>query len=100
MAQEFDLSRYTEAHARNYATALREICNGRKRSHWMWYVFPQIHGLIPYSSSTNVMYAVRSRAETEAFLADPYLGGICSISPKRCLPLKPTTHTKYLAETT
>lgn len=40
-----DLQRFTEAQRRDFDTALSEIKNGRKQSHWMWYIFPRIHGL-------------------------------------------------------
>ena len=45
MADTFDLQRFVAAQARNYADALAELRRGRKTSHWMWYVFPQIAGL-------------------------------------------------------
>jgi len=67
-----NLSRFTNAHKRDYDTALREIKNGRKHSHWMWYIFPQIYGL--GFSATSQHYAMRSLDEARAFLADPYLG--------------------------
>lgn len=67
-----NLSRFTNAHKRDYDTALREIKNGRKHSHWMWYIFPQIYGL--GFSATSQHYAMRSLDEAKAFLADPYLG--------------------------
>ncbi len=75
----FDLSRFTTAHqgdgqfSPNFETAYREITNGRKDSHWMWYIFPQIKGL--GHSPTAEYYAIRSLDEAKAFLADPYLGG-------------------------
>ena len=72
MTQTYDLSRFEKAHRRDYARALREIKNGRKMSHWMWYIFPQIHGL--GFSSTAQFYAIRSLDEAIAFLNDPYLG--------------------------
>jgi uncharacterized protein (DUF1810 family) len=73
MQRNIDLSRFTEAHRRSYQTALAEIRGGRKRSHWMWYIFPQIHGL--GYTSTSRHYAIRSLEEASAFLDDPYLGG-------------------------
>ena len=76
-----DLSRFTEAHRTDYHTALAEIKNGRKQTHWMWYIFPQIHGL--GKSSTSEYYAIKSLEEAKAFLEDPYLGGnlveICNV---------------------
>lgn len=68
----FDLARFVRAQAGDYETALDEIRQGRKRSHWMWYVFPQLAGL--GISATSRRYAIRSRAEAEAYLAHPVLG--------------------------
>lgn len=68
-----DLSRFIQAHKESYNTALREIRNGRKDTHWMWYIFPQIHGL--GRSSLSEYYAIQSLDEARAFLQDPYLGG-------------------------
>jgi uncharacterized protein (DUF1810 family) len=68
----YDLARFVEAQAHDYATALAELESGRKRSHWMWYLFPQCHGL--GSSPTAAHYAIRSLAEAEAYLRHPVLG--------------------------
>ena len=68
-----DLSRFVEAHHFSYQTALMEIKNGQKQTHWMWYIFPQIKGL--GKSSTSQYYAVQNLDEAKAFLRDPYLGG-------------------------
>lgn len=73
MNQTYDLSRFEKAHRKNYARALREIKNGRKTTHWMWYIFPQIKGL--GFSSTAQFYSIQSLDEAIAFLNDPYLGG-------------------------
>lgn len=67
-----DLKRFLEAQADDFETALAEIGRGRKESHWMWYVFPQIEGL--GSSSTARFYAVKDRTEAENYLAHPVLG--------------------------
>jgi uncharacterized protein (DUF1810 family) len=66
------LARFIEAQQGDYELALAEIRAGRKRSHWMWYVFPQFVGL--GSSPTSVHYAIKSREEAEAYLAHPILG--------------------------
>lgn len=71
-ADPFDLARFVEAQAAVYPHALAEIRHGRKRSHWMWFVFPQIAGL--GSSPMAQRYAITSLAEAEAFLAHPVLG--------------------------
>ena len=67
-----DLGRFVEAQRGDYAQAIAEIRAGRKRSHWMWYIFPQYDGL--GSSSTARRYAIRSVAEAEAYLRHPVLG--------------------------
>jgi len=67
-----ELKRFETAHARYFSTALAEIKSGRKRSHWMWYIFPQVAGL--GFSETSKMYAIKSIAEATAFLAHPVLG--------------------------
>ena len=68
----YDLGRFVTAQAEDYARALAEIRAGRKRSHWMWYVFPQIDGL--GSSSMARRYAIRSLDEARAYLDHPVLG--------------------------
>ena len=73
MKQNIDLSRFVEAHKQSYETALKEIKNGHKYSHWMWYIFPQIQGL--GKSSTSRYYAIKNSGEALAFLNDAYLGG-------------------------
>ena len=69
----FDLDRFLDAQGKIYPIALQEIRGGRKQSHWMWFIFPQIDGL--GSSSTARHYAIRSREEAEAYLRHPLLGG-------------------------
>jgi uncharacterized protein (DUF1810 family) len=66
------LERFVEAQRDSYADALAEIKAGRKRSHWMWFVFPQIAGL--GSSPTARRYAVSGPDEAKAYLAHPVLG--------------------------
>ena len=70
MAQ-YDLDRFLKGQARNYDAALQEIREGCKRSHWMWYVFPQIQGL--GYSSTAQYYAIRDLGEAKAYLQHPIL---------------------------
>src|SRR3954471_16739181 len=67
-----DLDRFVEAQAGDYDRALAEIRGGRKRSHWMWYIFPQIDGL--GSSPMARRYAIRSLGEAVAYLDHPVLG--------------------------
>jgi uncharacterized protein (DUF1810 family) len=68
----FDLDRFVRAQVSDYPRALEEIKSGRKRSHWMWYVFPQLAGL--GHSPMSEQYAVRSLAEARAYLQHPILG--------------------------
>lgn len=68
----FDLQRFISAQQRDYATALAELRGGRKRSHWIWYIFPQIEGL--GYSSTSRHYAIKSLPEARAYLQHPILG--------------------------
>ena len=67
----YDLSRFHKAQQSSYKTALAEIRSGRKRSHWIWYIFPQIQGL--GFSSTAQYYAIENLEEAKAYLADPVL---------------------------
>lgn len=68
----YDLQRFVTAQRETYALALEELRRGGKRSHWMWYVFPQVAGL--GFSVTAQRYAIRSRQEATAYLAHPLLG--------------------------
>ena len=68
----FDLSRFLKAHETDYERALSEIRGGQKRTHWMWYIFPQIEGLAFSSMSRH--YAIKSLAEAHAYLTHPVLG--------------------------
>lgn len=68
----YDLDRFVAAQASSYETALSEIRRGAKRSHWMWYIFPQIAGL--GRSDMAQRYAIRSLDEARAYLAHPILG--------------------------
>jgi uncharacterized protein (DUF1810 family) len=68
----FDLQRFVTAQAPVFATALAELQAGRKRSHWMWFVFPQLRGL--GVSPTAQFFGLSSLAEARAYLAHPPLG--------------------------
>ena len=67
-----DLRRFVEAQEGDYERALSEVKDGRKRSHWMWYFFPQYVGL--GFSATSQQYAIKSVAEARAYLDHPILG--------------------------
>lgn len=72
MTQPDDLDRFVTAQEASYDTALAEIRRGAKRTHWMWFVFPQISGL--GTSATSQRYAITSLDEARAYLAHPLLG--------------------------
>ena len=65
------IERFKSAHRESYPQALQEIRNGRKESHWIWYIFPQIEGL--GRSITSLYYAIQNWAEAEEYWADPEL---------------------------
>lgn len=67
----FNLRRFVDAQADTYDAARRELAAGRKRSHWMWFVFPQLAGL--GSSPTAQFYGIASRAEAMAYWRHPLL---------------------------
>ena len=66
-----ELERFVKAQENSYETALKEIRQGEKRSHWMWYIFPQIKGL--GFSPTAQYYAIQNKEEAEQYLKHPIL---------------------------
>jgi uncharacterized protein (DUF1810 family) len=72
MDTDYDLQRFVDAQRDVYATALKELRAGRKQSHWMWFIFPQVAGL--GSSEMARRYAIASTDEAAAYLAHPVLG--------------------------
>lgn len=72
MKREIDLNRFIEAQEGSYTIALAEIKSGKKQSHWMWYIFPQLAGL--GFSETSKFYAIKNLNEAQAFLQHPVLG--------------------------
>ena len=72
MSDENNLQRFITAQETSYDTALAEIKKGRKQSHWMWYIFPQIQGL--GFSETSKFYAIKDINEAKEFLMHPVLG--------------------------
>ena len=72
MTDPFNLQRFVDAQAPVYDAVVRELVAGEKRSHWMWFVFPQIAGL--GFSPTSVFYAISSLDEAKAYLAHRVLG--------------------------
>ena len=72
MNKNHNLERFIEAQKTAYEIALSEIKRGKKQSHWMWYIFPQIQGL--GFSETSKFYAIKDIGEAEEFLKHPVLG--------------------------
>jgi uncharacterized protein (DUF1810 family) len=72
MADTYDLQRFIDAQTPVYDTVRSELRSGRKRSHWIWFIFPQLAGL--GSSPTAARYGISSLAEASAYLAHPVLG--------------------------
>ena len=72
MTNDNNLKRFIDAQEKDFPIALSEIMNGKKQSHWMWYIFPKIHGL--GFSETSRFYAIKNIYETEEFLNHPVLG--------------------------
>ncbi len=68
----FNLSRFLQAQQGDYASALQEIRGGRKRTHWMWFIFPQLEGLA--FSSTSKHFSIKGIEQAKAYLAHPTLG--------------------------
>lgn len=68
----YDLERFVQAQAADYDRAISELRAGRKRSHWMWYIFPQIEGL--GQSPMSHRYSIKSAPEAKAYLEHPLLG--------------------------
>lgn len=77
--REFNLERFVEAQEQEYTNALAEIRDGRKRSHWIWYIFPQIKGL--GHSYNSEYYGIESLDEARAYLEHEVLGArLCEIT--------------------
>ncbi len=68
----YDLQRFVDAQSRWFERVCRELSEGHKQSHWMWFIFPQLRGL-GRSAMAN-RYAISSRQEAEAYLTNPVLG--------------------------
>ena len=80
------LKRFTDAQENSYASAFSEIQLGSKRTHWMWFIFPQIGGL--GFSETSRYYAIRNLQEAEDFLKHPVLGSRLITISRELLKLK------------
>jgi uncharacterized protein (DUF1810 family) len=89
MEDPHNLARFIAAQESVYARVLAELAAGRKASHWMWFVFPQLQGL--GSSPTARHYAIASLAEARAYLAHPLLGARLRECTQRVIELEGTT---------
>jgi len=69
---EPDLIRFVNAQAQVYSRVVEELTDGRKRTHWIWFIFPQLAGL--GHSATARRYAIRDLEQARRYLADPLLG--------------------------
>lgn len=72
MEKRYDLDRFVEAQREMYAHALREIGEGRKQTHWMWFIFPQLRGL--GFTDYNIFYGIENLKEASLYLHHPILG--------------------------
>jgi uncharacterized protein (DUF1810 family) len=82
----YQLQRFIDAQEAVFETALAEIKNGKKQSHWMWFIFPQIQGL--GFSQTSKFYAIKDLGEADAYLKHPVLGDRLRQICKELLKLK------------
>ena len=82
---EQDLNRFIKAQESSYEEALSEIKSGRKRSHWMWYIFPQYKGL--GFSETSKYYSIKDLDEAKRYLNHPILGQRLKLITKELLVL-------------
>jgi len=72
---EPDLLRFVNAQAQVYSRVIEELTDGRKRTHWIWFIFPQLAGL--GHSATAQRSAIRDLEQARRYLADPFLGAAC-----------------------
>ena len=72
MGDEYNLKRFVSPQEHTYASVIAELKRGRKTSHWIWYIFPQVTGL--GASATSEIYSIKSLAEARGYLAHPLLG--------------------------
>ena len=74
MDDPYNLSRFVQAQAGVYDQALAEVRSGKKRSHWMWFIFPQFDRLSSNPTANSKLYAIKSIAEAKSYLSHPVLG--------------------------
>lgn len=92
--ESFDLTRFEEAHRRDFATALAEIESGKKRTHWIWYIFPQLQGL--GRSYTAEYFGIPGLDAAKTFLAHPILGQNLLTITRTLLALEEDNPTRIL----
>ena len=85
----FDLDRFVTAQTPVFTTALAELKAGRKRSHWMWYIFPQLRGL--GHSWTATFYGISSLDEARTYLTHPTLGPRLTVCTQAVLGIRDST---------
>lgn len=73
MSESYDLMRFTIEQQRSFDRALAEIKRGKKQTHWMWYIFPQLRGL--GTSYMANFFGIKGIGEARAYIEDEYLGG-------------------------
>ncbi|PWS33101.1 DUF1810 domain-containing protein [Pedobacter paludis] len=88
MSENDSLKRFLDAQKLDYQIAFSEIQKGKKQSHWMWYIFPQIVGL--GQSQTARFFEIKNLTEAEAFFKHPILGSRLMAISKELLKLKET----------
>src|SRR5689334_20013547 len=94
-ADPFDLGRFVTAQGPVFSTALDELKAGRKRSHWMWFIFPQLRGL--GRSPTAEFYGLSSLDEARAYLTHPVLGPRLILCTETVLAVEGDRFTRSLA---
>ncbi len=92
MISSNDLSRFIEAQENTYSAALSEIKNGQKRSHWMWFIFPQIKGL--GNTQMSVKYSINDISEANSYLNHPILGNRLKEITRELLKVKDKSATE------
>ena len=93
---EFNLEHFLDAQQHTYTDALKELRAGKKRTHWIWYIFPQLRGL--GVSSTSHTYGLASIREAQAYLGHPVLGGRLKEAIHAMLDQKSTNAGEILGE--
>lgn len=89
MTHQYNLQRFTDAQEGVFERALEEIKNGRKQSHWMWFIFPQVAGL--GFSETTKFYAIKDRVEAGQYMQHPVLGSRLIETSQALLDIKGKT---------